>query len=249
MKNKFLIVMPFYNAQKWVSKSIKSVKLQNYNNFHCIVADDCSTDESYEICKQAIGDDARFTLIRSETNLGPLGNAYEAAIKFGKSKDDIVVILDGDDFFYSPNTLQIISDTYDSNKCWMTYGSYINLSNKKIGKFSRKVPDRVIQENLFRNYEWCTSHLRSYKFGLLQKVNREDLLDENGVYIRAAGDLALMFPLLEMSAEHSKFIKEILYIWNDLNEMNEHKTKRDLQLKSERYVRNKAKYNRIEDFT
>tara|TARA_A100001515_G_scaffold46946_1_gene36959 strand:+ start:1941 stop:2690 length:750 start_codon:yes stop_codon:yes gene_type:complete len=247
MKNKFLIVMPFYNAQKWVSKSIKSVKLQNYNNFHCIVADDCSTDESYEICKQAIGDDARFTLIRSETNLGPLGNAYEAAIKFGKSKDDIVVILDGDDFFYSPNTLQIISDTYDSNKCWMTYGSYINLSNKKIGKFSRKVPDRVIQENLFRNYEWCTSHLRSYKFGLLQKVNREDLLDENGVYIRAAGDLALMFPLLEMSAERSQFVKDILYIWNDLNEMNEHKTKRELQIKSELYIRNMTRYNRIEE--
>tara|TARA_R100001163_G_C5068122_1_gene207924 strand:+ start:1218 stop:1967 length:750 start_codon:yes stop_codon:yes gene_type:complete len=247
MKNKFLIVMPFYNAQKWVSKSIKSVKLQNYNNFHCIVADDCSTDESYEICKQAIGDDARFTLIRSETNLGPLGNAYEAAIKFGKSKDDIVVILDGDDFFYSPNTLQIISDTYDSNKCWMTYGSYINLSNKKIGKFSRKVPDRVIQENLFRNYEWCTSHLRSYKFGLLQKVNREDLLDENGVYIRAAGDLALMFPLLEMSAERSQFVKDILYIWNDLNEMNEHKTKRELQIKSELYIRNMTRYNRIKE--
>jgi glycosyltransferase involved in cell wall biosynthesis len=247
MKNKFLIVMPFYNAQKWVSKSIKSVKLQNYDNFHCIVADDCSTDQSYEICKQAIGDDARFTLIRSETNLGPLGNAYEAAIKFGKSKDDIVVILDGDDFFYSPNTLQIISDTYDSNKCWMTYGSYINLSNKKIGKFSRKVPDRVIQENLFRNYEWCTSHLRSYKFGLLQKVNREDLLDENGVYIRAAGDLALMFPLLEMSAERSQFVKDILYIWNDLNEMNEHKTKRELQIKSELYIRNMTRYNRIKE--
>ena len=56
-----------------------------------------------------------------------------------------------------------------------------------------------------------------------------------------------MFPLLEMSSERSKFVKDILYIWNDLNEMNEHKTKRDLQIKSELYIRNMKKYNRIED--
>lgn len=247
MKNKFLIVMPFYNAQKWVPKSIKSVKLQNYDNFHCIVADDCSTDQSYEICKQSIGNDNRFTLIRSETNLGPLGNAYEAAMNHGKNKDDIIVILDGDDFFYSPNTLQILNDAYNANDCWMTYGSYINLSNKNVGKFSRQLPQKVIKENLFRNYEWCTSHLRSYKLGLLQSVRRQDLLDEEGKYIRAAGDLALMFPLLEMSSERSQFVKDVLYIWNDLNEMNEHKTKRELQIKSELYIRNMTKYNKIEE--
>lgn len=248
MNNRFIIIMPFYNAEKWVGKSIKSVKLQNYDNFHCIVADDCSTDQSYEISKQAIGSDSRFTLIKNETNLGPLGNAYETAMNYAKNKDDIIVILDGDDFFYSANTLKIINDTYNENDCWMTYGSYINLSDKKIGKFSRQLPDRVIEENLFRNYEWCTSHLRSYKFGLLQRVRKKDLLDEQGVYIRAAGDLALMFPLLEMSSERSQFIKDVLYIWNDLNEMNEHKTKRELQLKSEQYIRNKIKYTKLEEF-
>ena len=143
--------------------------------------------------------------------------------------------------------MQILNDAYSINNCWMTYGSYINLSNKNIGKFSRQLPQEVIKQNLFRNYEWCTSHLRSYKFGLLQNVKRQDLIDEEGVYIRAAGDLALMFPLLEMSSERSQFIKDILYIWNDLNEMNEHKTKRELQIKNELYIRNMTKYNRIED--
>ena len=66
MNNKFTIVMPFYNASKWVDKSIKSVLLQDYDNFTCIVADDCSTDNSYEVCNKLIGNDDRFKLITTE---------------------------------------------------------------------------------------------------------------------------------------------------------------------------------------
>jgi hypothetical protein len=65
--------------------------------------------------------------------------------------------------------------------------------------------------------------------------------------MKAAGDLALMYPLLEMSGHKSKFIKEVLYIWNDLNELNEHKTKRVLQINCEKKIRNMAKYKKLEE--
>jgi glycosyltransferase involved in cell wall biosynthesis len=248
MNNNFLIIVPFYNAKKWIGKSIQSVKKQSYKKFKCIIADDNSNDGSDNICKKSISDDNRFFYTKNKINLGPLGNSYTAAMRYAENKDDIIVILDGDDFFYSKDTLKILNDTYNKNNCWMTYGSYINLSDKKRGKFSKQVPEFVIKNNLYRNYEWCTSHLRSYKFGLLQKVKRNNLLDENGEYIRAAGDLAMMFPLLEMSSHKAKYVNEILYIWNDLNDLNEHKTKRELQIKSERHIRNMIKYKLIEEF-
>jgi len=249
MKNKFIIVMPFYNASKWVAKSIKSVMLQDYDNFNCIVADDGSTDNSYELCQQLIGNDNRFTLIKNDINLGPLGNAYEAATKHNKDldKNNIVVILDGDDFFYSKKTLSILNDHYNKFDCWMTYGSYINLSTKQVGKFSSPLPAKVIENNLYRNYQWCTSHLRSYKLGLLQKIKKDDIIDVNGDYFKAAGDLGLMFPLLEMSRERAHFVEDILYIWNDLNELNEHKDKRELQIKCEQHIRSLKKYDRLEE--
>jgi glycosyltransferase involved in cell wall biosynthesis len=247
MNNKFIIIIPFYNAEKWIGKSIKSVKLQDYQNFHCIVANDCSTDKSHDVCNEAIGNDSRFTLIKNSENLGPLGNAYNSALNHCKDKNDIVVVLDGDDFFYSKNTLKILNEYYNNFDCWMTYGSYINLSNKQVGKFSKQLPPEVINNCQFRNHEWSTSHLRSYKFGLLKKVKKDDLLDENGDFMKAAGDLALMYPLLEMSGHKSKFIKEVLYIWNDLNELNEHKTKRVLQINCEKKIRNMAKYKKLEE--
>jgi hypothetical protein len=80
---------------------------------------------------------------------------------------------------------------------------------------------------------------------LLQKISTEDIKDSDGNFFRAAGDLAIMFPLLEMSGYHAKYVKEILYIWNDLNELNEHKTKRKSQLELEKTIREAKRYDKI----
>ncbi len=79
--------------------------------------------------------------------------------------------------------------------------------------------------------------------------NQDDIIDENENYFKAAGDLALMFPLLEMSREKAPFVKNILYIWNDLKELNEHKDKRELKLKCEQNIPSLKKYYRLEKLT
>ncbi len=145
------------------------------------------------------------------------------------------------------NTPNPENKEYVDHDCWMTYGSYINLSDKKRGKFSRQVPQAIIESSLHRKSEWRTSHLRSYKLNLLRKVVKNDLLDEEGNYFKAAGDLALMFLLLELSGSRASFIEDILYVWNDLNEINEHKTKRSLQLQSEMKIRSMKGYIRLKE--
>ena len=50
MKNEnpfFSIIMPVYNAEKYVEQSIKSVLNQTFTNFELIIIDDCSKDNSY----------------------------------------------------------------------------------------------------------------------------------------------------------------------------------------------------------
>ena len=52
---KFHIVVPFYNAENYIEKNIKSIQDQNFNNFKVSIINDCSSDESnkkmVEICK------------------------------------------------------------------------------------------------------------------------------------------------------------------------------------------------------
>tara|TARA_R100000234_G_C4966479_1_gene164142 strand:- start:75 stop:833 length:759 start_codon:yes stop_codon:yes gene_type:complete len=247
MNNKFVVVVPFYNAEKWIDKSLRSVVLQEYKNFECLIMDDASSDNSVSYVKRVIEGDSRFTLVTNEKNLGPLGNVQKAITSniINIEDEDIIVILDGDDFFYSKRTLNILNDCYNENSCWMTYGSYVSLSDKKRGKFAKQLPAYVVENNLFRQHEWCTSHLRSYKKFLVDNVKPEDLKDEDGNFFKAAGDLALMFPLLELSGDKSQYIGDILYIWNDLNSLNEHKVKRESQLVCERMIRSGNKYSKL----
>jgi glycosyltransferase involved in cell wall biosynthesis len=247
MNNRFIIVVPLYNAKKWLGKCLKSISLQTHTNFECIMIDDKSTDGSYEIATSLVGNDDRFKIVRNEVNVGPLANVYNGAINFSTDPqpEDVVVIVDGDDMLAGKNSLKTLNEYYQDDSCWMTYGSYINLSNKSRGKFSNQIPEFVINKNLFREYQWSSSHLRSYKVFLLQSINASDLKNENGNFFKTAGDLAMMFPLLELSGHNARFVSEILYVWNDLNTLNEHKVKRDSQLQSEKAIRRSKKYNKL----
>ena len=47
--NKFCIIVPIYNGEKYIAKCIESIKNQTYKNFDCIIIDDCSTDSTFNI--------------------------------------------------------------------------------------------------------------------------------------------------------------------------------------------------------
>ena len=62
---KLIIVSTFWNAEKYVNKCIESLKNQYYTNFTAYFVDDMSTDNSYNVAKNAVGDDDRFVLIKN----------------------------------------------------------------------------------------------------------------------------------------------------------------------------------------
>ena len=244
MDNRYVIISASYNVEKWIGKNILSVKKQNYTNFKHIIVDDMSSDRTCEIAAKVIGDDDRFVLIRNKEKRCSLANIYNA-IHNHTTEQDIIVILDGDDFLASPNVLEKLNRYYDDNECWLTYGSYLNLSGGT-GKFSRELPSWIVDKNLFREYTWCTSHLRTFKSFLFKQIELKDLKDTAGEFYNFAGDLAIMFPMLEMAGQKINFVPETLYIWNDLNDLNEHKVNNTRQMMIEREIRSKEKYNVIE---
>ena len=50
----FKIIVPVYNAEKWISKNIESIQAQDYTNYKVIIVDDCSTDDTYDIAFELI---------------------------------------------------------------------------------------------------------------------------------------------------------------------------------------------------
>ena len=63
-----------------------------------------------------------------------------------------------------------------------------------------------------------TSHPRTIKRKLWDRINKRDLLDRDGKYYVYYPDTAYMFPAIEMAGlRHSRFIDKILYVYNDIS--------------------------------
>ena len=246
MDNHFKIIIPLYNVQDWIKICIRSVKAQNYKNFQCIIIDDISTDESVKIIKEEIKNDERFQLVINTDKAFALKNIYDGINLSSPDDEDVIVTLDGDDWLADRNVLEHLNDVYNQMKCWITYGSYVEYPSGARGKFAKKIPNYVIDTNQFRKFEWCSSHLRSFKYHLWKKINKSDLLDSNGEFYRMTWDLAFMFPMLEMASKKSYYVEKPMYVYNLGNPLNDHKVDNSYQMQLEREIRNKTPYEKLE---
>ncbi|MBY0244073.1 MAG: glycosyltransferase [Sphingobacteriaceae bacterium] len=62
------VLMPVYNAEKYVAEAIESILQQTYCDFEFIIVDDCSTDGSYHILQSYAKIEPRIRLFRNEQN-------------------------------------------------------------------------------------------------------------------------------------------------------------------------------------
>ena len=56
------VIIPMYNAEKFIASMIKAIQNQSYTNFEVIIVDDQSTDNSVEVVKKMVSYDSRFHL-------------------------------------------------------------------------------------------------------------------------------------------------------------------------------------------
>ncbi len=90
------VLMPAYNAEKYIAEAIESILNQTYKNFELIIIDDASTDNTFDISQRF--KDKRVILIRNEKNLYIADNRNKA-LSFAQGK--YIVWQDADDISYS----------------------------------------------------------------------------------------------------------------------------------------------------
>lgn len=90
------VVIPNYNGERFVGKTLDSVLSQTYQHFEIIVVDDCSTDRSPEIVKSYSRSDPRIRLIQMPENSG-VAKARNTGIV--QANGDYIALLDNDDLW------------------------------------------------------------------------------------------------------------------------------------------------------
>ena len=242
---KFVVVIPSYKNSHWCERNIISVINQNYDKYRVIFTDDCSPDDTFDkVYKTVVASDKRnkFNLIKNTTRIGALANLYNMI--HSCDDDEIILTLDGDDWFPDNRVLAKLDQIYSSGDIWLTYGQYKNHPDGAVG-ISQPYPRHIIDSASYRQFVWCASHLRTFYAWLFKKIKKEDLM-YNGDFLQMTWDFAMMFPMLEMSAHHAQFVSEILYIYNLENPINDHKVNQLLQQSLDRYMRSLPKYQPVE---
>lgn len=237
-----VIIIPSYNNQIWYECNLDSVLHQQYDNYRIIYINDASTDNTAHLVQKYIADhnaQSRITYRENIHRKGALANIYDAV--HSCNPDDIILLVDGDDFLAHNHVLSLLNNTYHHTNCWVTYGQFIWFPQLIPGS-AHAISSATIVNNSFRESAWAATHLRTFYAGLFTKINKDDLLDEQGNFFPMAWDLAIMFPLLEMAGPHSLFIPEILYVYNTGNVINDHKINKSLQQRLDRSITKKKKY-------
>ena len=85
--------MPVYNEQKYIADTLECLKKQTYRNIEVLILDNCSTDDTPEICRKFTRD-RRFRLMRNGANIGQVHNFNRC---YGMASGDFVALLSGND--------------------------------------------------------------------------------------------------------------------------------------------------------
>ncbi len=242
-ENPMVVIVPSYNNKNWVYENLISIFKQDYSNYRIIYIDDASTDGTADEVERLVRDQglgARFTLIRNSTRKGGLFNLYHAISSCADR--EIILSLDGDDWFANIWVLKTVNAAYAKGDVWLTHGTMVEYPQYSLG-WSIPIPKEIVEKNAFRSYR-CPSHLKTYYAWLFKKIDLQDLKHE-GEFFSMTWDQAIMFPMMEMAGHRHAFISEVVYIYNTSNPINDNKINAKLQNDLESLIRAKPAYAKL----
>tara|TARA_R110000796_G_scaffold60220_13_gene139058 strand:- start:8304 stop:9914 length:1611 start_codon:yes stop_codon:yes gene_type:complete len=243
-KTKFHFIIPGYNAAKWLPHCFETILRQEYTNYTVTFIDDLSTDHSCQVFQNQCFSDPRFKIIRNETKKYALRNIEQAITSLDAFSEDVIILLDADDWLSSKSVLSYLDNVYDSGEVLATYGSYMYYPYGDRGVEPSAYPPNTIKNNSYRHDPWRASHLRTFRKKVWDEINKEDFVDIGGDYYHMAYDQAIMLPILEMSGDRAVFIDKILHVYNRANPLNVDKQKQLQQYNTMKRIRAKLVYER-----
>lgn len=167
---KFVVIVALYNMGQWLEQTVNSIRTQSYGNFRCFLGDDMSTDNSPEVVAEAIRNDPRFQLVRHREKKFSMGNIATLIDMARPDEEDVIVLVDGDDYLAHAHVLQKLADIYKVYDCWMTHGSYRGIQAAEKDPICKPYPAEILEKGNFRQVKWRASHLKTFKYKLWKRI-------------------------------------------------------------------------------
>lgn len=248
---KIHLFITHYNSIQYLQTCLISVFSQIVSiPFQVVLVDDATSDPYiHEFLNDwSNREPERLIIIRNTDHLGKGVNLFKCLDAAKCEPEDIICVLDGDDWLASPYSLQTIVDCYQTTNCWVTYGSY-RCSNGNLDYFTTPLTEKHYESEKngrgFRECSWVFSHLFTAKAFLWFKLPR-DINIFNGKQGMFAADQVFNLPIAEMAGSaRIQNIDKVLMIYNNENPINEDKIDFEEQCFIDRQNRQRAAFRSI----
>lgn len=191
MKNKpnSSIILPAYNAEKYIAKSISSILNQTYKNFELIIIDDGSTDNTLKEVNKF--NDSRIKIIKNEENLG-LPKTLNKAIYLSKGK--YIARADADDEWIDKDKLKRQINFLEENPKYALVGTgaiCVDKNGKYLYKYLKPKTNKKIKKTIL-GYNCFIHSSVVFKKSIAKEVG---LYSEDDIDINVAQDYSLWLKL------------------------------------------------------
>lgn len=195
------VIMPAYNAEKYIEESIASVLNQSYQNLELLVTDDCSLDGTQRIIEELASHDRRVRYFRLNKNSGA-AVARNNSLK--NTRGRYIAFLDADDVWLESKLELQLAFMKANGSAFSFTGYSIYYGN---GRFDEKVIDSNTLEKIARKdllKKSCTVGCSTVM------LDKEKLPAIEMVNIRTGQDYALWLMLLRESGHVAHNLKKRL---------------------------------------
>ena len=243
---RFTFIVSSFNNKDNIYNNLLSIIYQNYSNWKIYYTNDFSNDNTHELFHQIVEEYNLKDKIHYEFNEVNMKQSYSKYNSYKILKNnDIVCILDGDDWLSTNEALSILADEYNNSNNLVIYSGYHVYYDNKIDKtvHGTEYPDIVKESSGYRKYKnWLFTHLKTGYAWLFKKIPI-DYFKMNNKWLDRCTDLAEMYSVCEIANTNVKHLDKILYVYNKKNSIiydnsyyNDHNS--DIRKNTEEHIKN-----------
>ena len=171
--NSVAVIIPAYNAERYIAETIDSVIAQTYSDWEMIVVDDGSTDNTKNIVNEYVKQDSRIKYIYQENASQAV--ARNTGIKY--SNGEFIAFLDADDI-WMPDKIERQIRLFEDSSVGLAYTLFVKIDSNSILIPSRNAQVKCFKGNVYKNIIYDNFLATS------SVILRAGLLSSNGLLFR-----------------------------------------------------------------
>ena len=121
------VLMPAYNADRYIRKAIGSIVNQTYENWELLICDDCSVDNTFSLINEFAAKEPRIIVLSNDTNHGELTTRNTL---LDIASGELITFQDADDFSH-PERLRLMVGQFEKNPALGILASQVAYINEQ----------------------------------------------------------------------------------------------------------------------